>query len=215
MRSGQYKEQVTLKQGVNLFGNPAYPDSVRIESDQSFTVKGTIGGNYKISGVMIRNTYNGAKNYDTAALLFDLGPHAAVDHCLIETTGTADSIVGNYSSVKLTNLTLIGNAEQTANGIRLYNNNSDDVFDHLLFYRLASTVLTDHNDLRVTNSLQWKVTYPSHLLEADGNVTGDPVVAPQGFDWSYYPSLASPAIQVIMGRTKNFPGAQMPIANYY
>jgi len=127
-----------------------------------------------------------------------------MDHCIvkIESTGTADAIVGNYSDIELSNITLLGNA--SVNGIRLYNHNSQIKMTNLLFSVFKEAFDPENSTTPIKNSLFWFA--PNYFVGNNGNVAGD-----SQLDYNYYLDIQSPAVKSIMAIDGNYPGAMRPM----
>jgi len=207
VKNGVYNEQLKLKDGVPIIGDPTCPQCVMVTSNESHTVKAEIGGEYSLSGLTIKNGYIGEKYYSTAAVVTDLGPSLKMNHCIVETTGTADPIATNYSKLELTNVTIKGSGSGVI-GVNLYHNGPNDIFKNLLFYNLGSAMRQNNEaingKIKVTNSLFWQTT-TENIKSDSSNVSGDPQLY-----WDY-PNLNAPAVQAIMALDGNYPGALRPI----
>lgn len=225
---GVYEERIMIDlpdQGeITLLGSPSSPRDVVIRSSAPQTLW-VEGGTAKINliGLTIQNDFlgrpNGEKWYSDAAVTFDLGVIGTIDHVVIESTGSGNVIVANYSTLKMTNVTLAGNYSN--NGIVMYNNTTDatpderwrNVFDYLIFYSLNQATDIQHGWARVNNSVYFLVKDTSDTNPyVSTNVWGNPDFLGY-YDWNrYLPSYDSVVIkEAIKKGNGNYPGALMPV----
>lgn len=224
---GVYEESISIdlpdKGEITLLGSPTYPRDVVIRSSAPQTLW-IEGGAAKINliGLSVQNDFpgrsSGAKWWSDAAVTFDLGIIATLDHVVLESTGSGNVIAANYSTLKMTNTTLVGNYSNT--GIVMFNNVADDdpadelwqnSFQYLIFYALGKAADIERGAARVYNSIYYQ-TKASDTYFSETNMWGDPEFL-GAYDWNrYLPSSESVVIREVIKRGDgNYPGALMPM----
>ncbi|MFH1611991.1 MAG: hypothetical protein ABH887_01880 [bacterium] len=219
---GTYNESIVLKSGIRIEGSSSNPYDFVIESDLPNTILGkyntiTISGgasysdiNAEISGITICNTHTGDKIYSTAAVCCDLGFNLAVDHCIIESLGTGDCIVGNYTKMQLTNLTLVGSEYVGINGIALYNTSSSNIIENIIFCDFEKAIIANTIQ-KIEHSICWNVTEKGDFYFSETNCSSDNSKFIDSWR-QYTPSSSSTDVKAVIERddTGNYPGAIRP-----